>query len=72
MCGHRVRQAYLDSLYLQLLGGVLVDDNHWVRMQLKTREGPHMVNAFFKALLQRKGFVRASDDDDNFVCLAEH
>lgn len=63
--------SYLDSLDLQLGGGVLVDDNHGVRVQLEAGERPHVVDALLDAALEGEGLALAEDDDDDLAGLED-
>ena len=59
--------SYLDRLDLKLKRGILVGDNHGVRVQLQTRQGPHVVDALLDAALQRERLALAQDDDDDLA-----
>ena len=59
--------TYLHCLHLQLERCVFINHDHGVRVQLETRQRPHVVDAAFYALLQREGLVGAGDDGDDFA-----
>lgn len=61
--------SYLDSLDLKLKSGILINHNHGVRMQLQTRQGPHVIDALLNAALQSRSFARPQDDDNNLTSL---
>ena len=42
-----------------------------MRVQLKARERPHVVDAFFDTFLQSQCLVRTGDDDDHFTRLTD-
>lgn len=57
---------YLDGFDLQLQGGILINDDQWMWMQLEAGQSPHVVDTIFNTLLKRRGFVGACDDDNHF------
>jgi hypothetical protein len=59
----------LHGFDLEFEGGVFIDDDHGVGVELETGEGPHVIDAAFDALLQREGFVGTGDNDDDLSCL---
>lgn len=61
--------TYLDSLDLKLKGGILVGDDHGVRVELETGQRPHVVDALLNASLQSKGLALAENDDNDLACL---
>lgn len=52
-----LKVAYFDGLDLKLESGVLIDNNHGVRVQLERRKRPHVVNTLLNAALDRKSVV---------------
>jgi hypothetical protein len=61
--------SYLDCLNLQLRGGILVHNNHGVRVHLEAGQCPHVVHTAFDAPLQGQSFVCTSDNDDDLARL---
>lgn len=62
-------QLYPHGLDFEFQRGVLIDYDEWVWVQLKARQCPHVVEAFFDTFLQCQSLVRAGDDDDYFASL---
>ena len=63
------RLEVFHGLDLQFEGGIFVNDDHGMRVQLQTGERPHVVHTAFDASLEGEGFVRAGDDYDDFASL---
>ncbi len=63
--------AYLDSLDLELQGGVLVAHDHGMGVQLQAGQSPHVVDARLDAALEGEGLPGAEDDDDDLAGLQD-
>jgi len=61
------RKPHLYRFHLQLQRGILIADDHGVRMQLQTGQRPHVVDPVFHAVLQGGGLARAEHHDDDLA-----
>lgn len=64
-----LKVAYLDGLDLKLESGVLIDNNHGVRVQLERRERPHVVNTLLNAALEGERLALTENDNDDLTGL---
>lgn len=62
-------ETYLDRLDLQLQGGILITDNHGMRVQLQTTQGPHVVHPLLDTSLQRQSLSGTQDDNNHLPSL---